>query len=104
MRLGLQLGPRLRASEEAFFWWCPACLILHPILVDEVEWNENAQLPSIAPPEGFIYHNWANGRRCHYVLEEGCVSYRRTSTHALAGLRLRMPDLPLPFMDPAGRC
>lgn len=74
--------------------WCPGCGRLHRINVNRPNeatgaqwgWDGNVARPTFTPSVSIV--------GCHYFLRNGRIEFCADSTHALAGQRVELPDLP----------
>ncbi len=94
-----QVSAKLRRGVERYFHWCPGCEEMHP-LPDRWSFNGNLDAPTFNP--SFLHHWGSPAKRqvCHYVLTDGVLNFCADCTHALAGKRIPLPDLPADLQDP----
>lgn len=79
--------------------WCPGCEQPHPFRIQgrtvTWEWDGNLESPTFIPS----YLTWSGPRdnpisRCHSFLVGGVWGFLDDCTHALAGQKVPMVDLP----------
>lgn len=96
---------KLRITETGYAHWCPACARLHTFtlrgpFVPPPSWsfNYNVEHPTFEPSMDISHPARADmgipAYRCHYFLRGGFLIYDTTSTHALSGQAVELPDLP----------
>jgi hypothetical protein len=114
----MQVSPKLRRGEGAYFHWCPACEEMH-ILPDSWHFNGDLNRPTFSPSfkhEGskIIYDaqgkwtgEWVRDAAgntvpfiCHYILTDGILNYCGDCSHDSAGKNIPLPDLPDFHCDP----
>jgi len=120
----MQIGSKLRSVVSGYGHWCPACEWLHIIHVQPKRWDGeqfvdtdgprwqfdgNFEAPTFRPSVRITYNGAdadqvRDGRRapaacCHYVIVGGVIDFCSDSTHALAGQKVPLPDLPLHLLD-----
>lgn len=88
-------GSKLRRAEGRFFHWCPACELRHPL---PYSWTFNGDLerPTFSPS---FRQTLGDGGVCHYFIIAGEIHFVADSTHALAGQRVQLPDMPGDLFD-----
>lgn len=92
---------------KAVWVWCPGCDELHQFVVERCEdqsvpvwnWDGNTENPTFNPSclvtwDGLGADGNPEHRVCHSFLHEGVWDFLSDSTHALAGQKVHMVDLP----------
>jgi hypothetical protein len=89
-----RLSPKLALLAGEPTHWCPGCNRLHRINVNlpngggaQWGWDGNVERPTFTPSINIM-------GQCHYFLRTGRIEFCADSSHALAGQRVELPDLP----------
>lgn len=89
-RASVRVSPKLRQAQDGYIHYCPGCELAHR-LPDGWAFNGNVAEPTFTPS---FKHSCGSGRVCHYHLTAGVMDFCTDSTHALAGKKVPLPDLP----------
>jgi uncharacterized protein DUF6527 len=106
-----QVTAKLRRDESGYDHWCPGCQEMHH-LPDSWKFDGNLESPTFRPSfkhsilkRVFVNGEWTGEWQrdalgntipatCHYNLIAGELQFCGDSTHALAGKKVPLPDLP----------
>lgn len=106
-----QVSSVLRKGATAFFHWCPACEMMHP-LPFSWQFDGNVDKPTFSPSFAQTYVHWTGGineatgqgigerssRLCHCVITAGMIQFHSDSWHRRTDL-VPMPPIPSGISD-----
>lgn len=91
-------------GDDFLMYWCPGCNARHGINIEKSispcwDWNGDAENPTFSPS---VRHSSSrpNGNtmvafvQCHYFITNGIIDFCSDSSHALAGQKVELPDMP----------
>jgi hypothetical protein len=99
---------RHASGREEFVHYCPACKDTHvattvrPPGDSGPKWDLSGspEHPSLSPSVRVSWGRTGEKERiCHYFLKAGVFDYCSDSTHAMAGTRVPLPDMPKAEID-----
>lgn len=114
-----QLGTKLRrvGASEGFTTgglahYCPACESMHGFAIDGYNssgakwtWDGNVEAPTFTPSMHIKWGRQADpacdvdGGVCHYFVRAGMIEFLGDCTHAMKGMTVPIPELPLQYTD-----
>lgn len=84
------MAKKLHEYSGGYVFYCPACACGHQYFKGRWDFNGSMEQPTFTPS---LKNSWAGGV-CHLFLTNGILEFCGDSTHAMAGQKVPLPEIP----------
>lgn len=95
---------KLYEYSVGYIFYCPACDVGHQFFKGHWSFDGDMEKPTFNPS---LKNSWTEGEQhipmvCHLFLRNGIIEFCGDCTHAMAGQKMPLPEIPEHYGLPTG--